>query len=205
VADGLWSFYNGVDMAAGDDKSRELGTMALYAIGTMGSDEKLNQSLKPEIGKGLADTLQKAQNPEIQVMTLQAIGNYGGADVLSQVDPFFTNDNERVRVAAYEAIRRMPGNEAFNTFKTHYASESSQKVRTSALKIMESMPPTQESITWAGQEALKVDDSADQESLAKVLGQNIKAYPQSEKALRQLLDKKPSTIVKKTVYRYIAP
>ncbi|MBU1171665.1 MAG: HEAT repeat domain-containing protein [Proteobacteria bacterium] len=205
VVEGLWSFYNDLDLVSGDEKSRELGTMALYAIGTMGSDEKLNQSLKPEIGKGLTDSLQKAQDPEIQTLTLQAIGNYGGTDVLSQVDPFFTSDSERVRVAAYEAIRRMQGDEAFDTFKKHYSSESSQKVRTSALKILESMPVTQTSITWAGQEALKVDNSADQESLVKVLGQNLKDYPQSEQALRQLLDKKPSNIVKKTVYRYITP
>lgn len=205
LAESLWDFYHGIDMAAGDDQAKELGTMALYAIGGMGSDEKLNESLKPEIGKTLADNLERTENPETQVTTLQAIGNYGGSEVISRIDPYFSSEHEQVRVASYEALRRMESGEAFGTFVKYYSSESSQNVRTSALKILESMPATEETVTWAGKEVLKVDESDDQEALANVLGKNLKDYPQSEKAMRELLGKKPSNIVKKTVYRYIAP
>ncbi|GAB6096259.1 hypothetical protein JCM14469_25120 [Desulfatiferula olefinivorans] len=205
VADGLWHFYNSVDMIKGNDTARELGSMSLYAIGSLGSDEKLNQALKPVIGKSLVDNLQRADDPSVQVMTLQAIGNYGGADAMDGVKPYFTSPDEHVRIAAYEAIRRMPGDTAFDAFKTHYSAESSQKVRTSALKILESMPATGESIAWAGREVLTVNESQDQESLVKVLGQNMDGHPQSEAALRELLAQKPSNLVKKTVYRYITP
>jgi HEAT repeat protein len=177
----------------------------LYALGTLGSDEKLNDSLKPVIEKSLADNLKNTKDTQTQVATLQAIGNYGGSDILDQVLPFFSSDSEQVRVAANESIRRMDPGKAFDTFVDSYSAESSQNVRTSALKILESMKATGETVSWAGKEGLAVDESADQESLAKVLGKNIKTYPEAEEPLRKLLAKKPSNNVKKTVYRYIVP
>ncbi len=205
VAQGLWGFYKTVDMVNGDDASRELGTMSLYAIGSIGSEEKLNNELKPDIGKSLSENLTNACDTETQVVTLQAIGNYGGSDVIDTVKPYFTSESERVRAAAYEAIRQMNAEEAFDTFTESYEKESSKNVRTSALNILTSMTVTDKTISWAGEEVLKVEASDDQEALAKVLGQNVKSYPECEDTLRKLLDKKPSNNVKKMVYRYIAP
>lgn len=205
MPEGLWDYYKQIDMEAGDDSAKELGAMTLYAIGSLGSDEKLNDSIKRGIGKILIENLEKSEDPDIQVITLEALANYGGADAIPRIEPYFSSNNKRVRMASFNALRRMKSDNAFNAFVKHYNEESSPDVKTSALKILTQMPATEETVSWASQEALIVDKSDDQESLAKVLGKNMDEFPESEEALRNLLVKNPSNRVKKEVYRYIAP
>lgn len=202
---GLWNFYHGIDPFNHTEREKELQTMALYAIGVLGSDEKQNEDIKPDIGQTLLENLDKAGDPNLQVIHLEAIGNYGRPDIIGSLEPYFSSDNEKVRMAAFHSLRRMKDPVAVDTLSKFYEKESSQKVRTVALKILAKMPPTQESITLARSEIMTAQEKEGQEALATVLGQNLKDYPDSEKTLRTFLKKDPPNRVKKTVYRFIKP
>lgn len=205
MADELWNYYRTLDKKSENPATKELGTMTLYAIGGLGSQEKLNDDLKPEIGKSLVENLKKTKDPKEEITFLESIGNYGQSDVIKEIEPYFSSDSEEVRIASFNAIRRMNDPAAFTTFVTYYDRESSQKVKSTALKILVTMPASEAVVSWAGKEVLSVKETDDQESLATVLGQHLETYPQSEKSLRALLSKKPSNLVKKTVYKYITP
>lgn len=205
MLDTLWGYYKTLDRKSTNSSVKELGTMTLYAIGGLGSEDKLNDGLKPEIGKSLVENLNKSKDTAEQITLLESIGNYGGSDVLAQIGPYFSSKSEEVRIASFNAIRRMNDPAAFDTFVTYYDKESSQKVKSTALKILVTMPASEAVVSWAGKEVLSVKETDDQNALAKVLGQNLETYPQSEKSLRALLSRKPANLVKKTVYKYITP
>ena len=42
-----------------------------------------------------------------QAVTLEATGNYGGADVLDNIEPYFSHPEEQIRNSAYYSLRRM--------------------------------------------------------------------------------------------------
>ncbi len=205
MLDALWNAYGALDKQSSDKTVKELTTMALYAIGGLGSVDKLNDSLKPEVGKSLVENLRKTKDTAEQITLLEAIGNYGGSDVLSQVEPYFSSKDERVRMASFNALRRMDDPAAFDAFTGHYDKETSQNVKSAALKLLPGMTPSEKMMAWSGKEVLTVTEADDQEALTKVLGENMKTWPDNEKHLRALLSKKPSNMVKKTVYRYVAP
>jgi hypothetical protein len=205
MLDDLWSYYSTLDRKSANTSVKELGTMTLYAIGGLGGPEKLNDALKSNVGKSLIENLRKTKDTTEQVTFLEAIGNYGGSDVLSQIDPYFASKDEAVRIASFNAIRRMNGPAVFDAFTEHYEKETSPKVKTAALKYLAGMTPSREMMSWSGKEILNVTEANDQEALTKVLGANIETYPENENPLRSLLAKKPSNLVKKEVYRYITP
>ncbi|HDN26363.1 MAG TPA: HEAT repeat domain-containing protein [Thioploca sp.] len=184
---------------------RERKTMSLYAIGSLGHQEKLNEELKPEIGKQLVANLKNTDDPKEQSLTLTAISNYGGADVLDEIAPYFTAEDSGVRASAYDALRRMDDPAAIAVLAQHYATEKSPKVRQAALQTLVRMPPTAEGIEWARKEALVVDFREGQEALVKVLGENLKEYPENEAVLRELLKQNPSNRVKQEIYEYVVP
>ncbi|RKZ84926.1 MAG: hypothetical protein DRR19_17090 [Candidatus Parabeggiatoa sp. nov. 1] len=90
----------------------------------------------------LTDNLQKAAKPRDQVVTLGAISNYGGEDLLDAVTPYFTVPDEKVRAAAYGSLRHMEDSRAVEMLTTHYESEESPKVRAAAAKTRSQMIPS---------------------------------------------------------------
>jgi hypothetical protein len=205
MLDSLWNYYGTLDKKSEKSTTKELWTMTLYAIGGLGGPEKLNDALKAGVGKSLVENLKKTKDTSEQVTFLEAIGNYGGSDVLTQIEPYFASDSENVRIASFNAIRRMDSPAAFDAFTGHYEKETSRTVKSAALKFLTGMNPSQKMMSWSGKEVLTVTEPDDQEALTKVLGENMKTWPDNEKPLRDLLAKKPSNMVKKTVYRYVAP
>jgi hypothetical protein len=224
VADKLWDLYHelrGSEQAqlAKDSEEQQLSplrpvdiqairerkTMSLFAIGSLGHQDKLNNELKPEIGKRLITNLTDTDDPKEQGLILRAISNYGGAEVLDDIDPYFTAADQEVRTSAYDALRRMDDPAAIEVLAEHYATEQDPKVQLAALRTLTSMPPTKEGVEWARKEVLVVDLEKGQESLVKVLGENLKKYPENEAVLRQMLKQNPSNRVKQTIYSYVVP
>jgi hypothetical protein len=197
----LWQFTNNLDLK----KDREYRTMGLYALGSLGGNEKYNDTIKPEIGKILVENLESSDDPREQAVTLGAIGNYGGEDVLDAVEPYFTAKDERVRASAYSALRHVEAPRAVDMLATHYETETSPKVRIAAVKNFSKMTPTLEGVNWANKTVLKTDAPKEQIPLVEVLGETLEDYPDNEGTLRALLKKDLDNKVKKNIYKYIVP
>lgn len=205
LTNGLWDVYHEVDPASEDRAAKERRTMAILAVGALGCEGKLNDALKPEIGAKLFENLTGAQDAPTHELTLNAIGNYGGADALPGIDPYFSDPVQEVRIAAYESLRRMNDPRAVDALAQHYSEEESPKVRLAALEVLSRMPPSGRAIKWARSELPNVRDPEGQEALVKVLGESLTEYPESEQALRDVLATQPPIRVKKAIYRYIKP
>ena len=200
----LWGFYQGLEMAQ-DKISQEYRTMSLFALGSLANADKLNQSVKPEISKILIDNLHNATQPHDQEVTLGAIGNYGGAEVLDEIQPYFTLDDEKVRIAAYGALRHIEDPQAVSMLTTHYPDEESPAVRARAARTLSQMKPTAEGVAWASSTLLKIDAVKEQLPLVEVLGKSLDQFPTNESGLRALLKQNPDNRVKREIYKYIVP
>ena len=200
----LWQFTNNLDPNE-NKENREYRTMGLYALGSLGSHEKYNDAVKPDIGQILVKNLNSSDDPKEQVVTLGALGNYGGEDVLDAVEPYFAVENERVRAAAYDSLRHTENSRAVEMLTTHYASEKSPAVKATAAKTLSKMTPSEAGITWAGKTVLTTEETKEQIPLVEVLGKTLEDYPSNENTLRELLKKNPDNKVKKEVYKYIVP
>ena len=199
--DTLWQFTNGLDTTT----DREYRTMGLFALGTLGNNDKYNEAVKPEISKLLTTNLTGSDDPREQSVTLGAIGNYGGVEMLDTVEPYFTHKNERVRASAYDALRHMESPDAVEMLTTNYEAETSPNVKVSAVKNLSKMTPTFEGVTWDDKAILKTDALKEQMPLVDMLGKTLEDYPDNESTLRTLLTKDIDNKVKKDIYRYIVP
>ncbi|OQX24197.1 MAG: hypothetical protein BWK80_22055 [Desulfobacteraceae bacterium IS3] len=205
LAQQLWDLYKRLPADSAKPEDQELRTMSLYAIGSLGYKDKLNDEIKPEIGRKLTENLKNTDNPGEQAVTLSAIGNYGGSEILNDITPYFSSSDERVRASAYDAIRRMDAPEAVGLLAKSVKTEESPKVREKAFTTLAEMPPTSAGVELAKKEVLSVENPKEQEPLVKVIGENLKTYPQNEQVLRDLLQKAPDNRVKKEIYKYIVP
>ncbi|MBF0232580.1 MAG: HEAT repeat domain-containing protein, partial [Desulfamplus sp.] len=201
----LWKLHKSLSSNTSDKHDAEIRDMALYAIGSLGAKEKVNSELKAEIGKQLSEYLVSLENIDDQVAVLNAIGNYGGSDIIDDITPFLSSDQEEVRGAAYTSMCRMDDPSAVELLINSYYREESPAVQKSAIKSLSSMPVTEDGIKFAKEEVLKSDNSDIQIPLIKLIGKNLNQYPENEKVFRELLENQIDNKVKKEIYRYIIP
>ncbi|MEK8019237.1 MAG: HEAT repeat domain-containing protein [Candidatus Parabeggiatoa sp.] len=116
-----------------------------------------------------------------------------------------TAENERVRAAAYDALRHIEAPRAVEMLTTHYEIEKSPAVRDAAAKTLSKMTPSEAGITWAGQTVLTTDAPKEQIPLVEMLGKTLETYPENETHLRELLKNNPNNKVKREVYKYLVP
>ncbi|MCP4351801.1 MAG: HEAT repeat domain-containing protein [Desulfobacterales bacterium] len=204
LAETMWDFYNGIETPK-DRRERDMKTSSLYSLGSMGSDEKVNPETKQKVSRLLSDHLKNTPSPGEQIVTLAAVGNYGGEDMIDDIEPLFGSQNEKVRAAAFNALRRMDAPEAVQTLAKHYEKETSPEVRVTAAATLSRMPPTAEGVNLACKTVLKTDAPGEQEFLARVVGKNLEDYPENESTLRELLKKNPDNKVKQEIYKYVVP
>ena len=206
LMDQLWEYYNGLSLSAFQtDIPGELRTATLYAIGGMGHKDKLNDDIKSLTGKQLVDHLKSSDHIREQAVTLEAIGNYGGSDVLDNIEPYFSHPEEQIRSSAYDSLRRMEDPKAVELLAKSFEKESSFEVKKAALQTLASMPPTNETVELAQKLVMKVDTRKEQLPLVKVLGENLGTHPENVKHLRNVLNNNPDNLVKREIYRYIVP
>ncbi|MBF0258618.1 MAG: HEAT repeat domain-containing protein [Desulfamplus sp.] len=205
LAEDLWKLHKTLSINSSNQDEAELRDMALYAIGALGNEEKLNDELKLKIGKELAEYLKNVSNKEDTIAALTAIGNYGGSELLDDISPLLSSSEEDVRVAAYSSMRRMKDSSAVELLIKSYYNEDSPKVQKSAVKTLASMAVTEQGIKFAQQEVVKTDNYELQIPLVKIIGENLKTYPENEKVLRNVLNDKTDNMVKKEIYKYIMP
>jgi hypothetical protein len=201
----LWELYRKTPLESADPDQRQLRTMALFAIGSLGHDEKLNDTLKPQIGEQLTAYLRTTETPERRIAALSAIGNYGGSDALDAVEPYLSDGDENVRSAACKALRRMTTPMAAEALMEVYAGEASPDVKETVVRTISTLPITPRSRAWAARQIVSTDNPNEQAQLVDMLGNSMNVFPENENSLRALLAKNPHTRVKQDIYKYIAP
>ncbi len=205
LAQKLWELRRSLPPDSAHRDEQELRVMSAYAIGSLGHKDKLNDETKTDIGRQLTENLNSSADPDEQAVLLSAIGNYGGSEVLDDIAPYFSSTDDRVRASAYDALRRMDDPQAVELLARSVKEETSLQVRKDAYAAFAAMPPTARGVEWARNEVFAVESSAEQGALVKVLGENLKQYPENEQTLRNLLETDPDNRVKKDIYKYIVP
>jgi hypothetical protein len=180
--------------------------MSLLAVGSLGYRDKLNNETIEKVAGELTDNLKNAEkNISETALTLSAIGNTGNNNLIPVVKPYLDDNDEMVRKAAAESLRRMDDPEAQKLLISRYEKDASQKVREEALKSLNETPLTKESDAWARESVLNAQTPNETVLIIEILGKTLKTYPQNDAALRKLLDKNPPIPVKQTIFKFIAP
>ncbi len=205
LAEALRELAESIPPEAADPDARDLRAMAVLALGGLGSDEKTNRELKPEIGRMLEERLATARDPAEIQLTLSAVGNYGGADAIDAVAPYLADPDPGIRQSAYKALRRMEDPEAASLLTAAYARETDPRVLASAARTIAEMPPCHRTVAFARNRVFDSDNAKEQEHLVRLLGKTLNDNPENETALRSFLQNDPDPQVKMEVYRYIAP
>ena len=102
-----------VDALKRHAESGILQVHALYGLGTFSRRlrEAGEAARAAEIAHLLMQLLAKASTPSIQVHVLRGIANSGHPEALTSVKPLLYAPSTKVRAAAVDAIRLMPGDE----------------------------------------------------------------------------------------------
>jgi len=204
LVDQVWGMYNGTSSAA-DGVSKDLKAMSIMALGLLGSGDRLNDDVKPVIGQRLVEALQGASTSWDEQMALRGIGNYGNADLLDAVAPFFHSDDANVRAAAFSALRKMDEPRAQAVLIEQYQQESAGGVRLAGLDALQRMPLAPPTLDWVREQALSTTDEREQIALVNVLGKTLPADRGNEVTLRQILATNAPVGVRKAVFRYVKP
>ncbi|NQZ11417.1 MAG: HEAT repeat domain-containing protein [Algicola sp.] len=200
----LWQLHQDM-IDANTQVQHDMKAMSLYAIGAMGGSGKLNDSLKHQIAAELGAHLANSDDLATQKTTLLAIANHGDSALIDDIKPYFSAQDNSVRIHAFTALRKMQGPQAIETFIKHYEQQSDIKVKIAALAVLAKMPSSSRSMEWAQKQIVNTKDAQGQQLLVKFLGDHLQAYAQNEGILRDMLKQGPTMQVKKEIYRYITP
>ncbi|MGS0675495.1 HEAT repeat domain-containing protein [Shewanella sp. 125m-1] len=203
LVDSLFAFHQGASGAV-DAVNSELGSMAIYAVGTLGGSDKLNPTQAQHVETLLREQLQDSSQAYHQDQILTAIANSRNPSFVSDVEAFLISDNSDLRVVAYTTMLRLQGSDAINTFTQGLANETDPMVRELALRDL-STSNRPEAVTWASEEVLRHKDSAGATSLVTYLGEHKDSHSVVETTLRELLSSEVPVKLKQEIYKYIAP
>lgn len=200
MLDKLWNIYNDDNYVDGEIKN-----MSLLVYGHMADPEKAGGSLQDDIVNNLSQHLANANDLQDIAMTIAAIGNSGNDRLLPDLRKVILEGETETRKEAFDAMRRMNTPDARNALTEEYENEGNFAVKAAAIDALSNMEPTSDNMKWARLQLSKAEDVFTQRSIAKMLGENLKQYPENEIVLRQLLVRNPPLEVRREIYKYIAP
>lgn len=194
------------NLSAFDDiENQELANMALFALGSMGGNDKLNQMVKYKVADILADSLPSISSDQEAITLLTAIANTGNTDLIPVISEMFNNPNGKVKAAAFDALSNMEGKQVIDLFVEEYERINELELQEYAVKVMLQMPETSEKNQWIAAQVQKSTNSTLNQLFIKGLGANLSNYPENESILRNLLIKELTVQEKMAIYKYIPP
>ncbi|HEY3494394.1 MAG TPA: hypothetical protein VGK73_06900 [Polyangiaceae bacterium] len=178
---------------------------ALYALGT------ICRRLREEGAKDRADrivetllaALKEAKTPAEQVDALRSIANSGHPGAFEPVKPYFTASNAKVRVAAVDAIRLMPGAEA-DTVIAKSLTDGPAEVQVAAIEAVAVREPSNtlaSALTAAGNAIEKV---ATRLKLVQVIERWLEQRPELLTELQRLSTSDPAPVVQEAAKAALA-
>ncbi len=206
LVEGMMTLHRDPSAVSRGDTLGAARNMSLLAVGSLGSREKLDEETRAAAARALIENLAlSARDPAEAALTLKSIGNTGNDALLETVQPAFNSPDERVRAAAFEALRRMEAPAAQDRLLAAYRDEASLPVREAGLRALAEMPLTPATLAWAREAVLAARSLSETVLLVELLGRSLRANPENAEALRALLATNPPVSVKETVYKFITP
>lgn len=115
----------------------DVGRQASYGYGVAAyklRDKRPDISL--DIVRRLIAELQRAPDPETTILLIRALGNAAHPDSLPALAPFLRHENVAVRVAAVDALRRIPGGVADRNLAEVLSRKDVEQVHLAALRTL---------------------------------------------------------------------
>jgi HEAT repeat protein len=179
-------------------------SLATNVYGSLGDVSKGSPALTATVVHNLTGVLSSGDESQ-QVLALDALSNVGEeASVAPLAAPFLASKNERVRIAAFSAYRRM-GPSILPAFADAFAKETSAEVRLAAARTAGQMADSEELSAWARTRVSVEPDVAVQRELVHVLGHGIAQHSSNADTLRALLTTTTERRVRRDIFTYVAP
>jgi hypothetical protein len=176
------------------------------AMGSLGSVEKGLPARTAQALAYLSADIKSPAHPANVRMSLDGLTNIRDAElVLPLARPFFNSENPFDRKVAFTVFSFLPGDEVFNEFARHFNAESDTFVLERAAAIARRMPSSNSRTLWASDQLFNSPLPAVQVNAVKILGRDIKNFPENENILRTALDTVRNRDVRREIYIYITP
>lgn len=204
VPDAVWNLRQSLPQS-GPNVSLEGLSIATNIYGQMGNVELGVKENTTEVIRNLTAILQGGDNLEKR-RALVAFGNIGDPTlVLPITERYLTHSDEVVRQRAFDGFKGTRDEATFRKFSAAFARERTMDVKRDATELalmMADMPARNE---WAASLVRSSDDQVIQMRGVLILGRGIKAYPENEQVLQDLLDEVKDREVRRTIYSFVAP
>ncbi len=171
-------------------KGGPLMVHALYGLGTMSrhlreAGETSGASEAGAIVSLLVELLGKAQSPSVQVHVLRAIANSGDSAALEAVKPWLSSPTSKVRAAAVDAIRLMPG-EAVERLLTEQFKGNNPEAQLAAIDAMIVREPSALLVKALAESAANAEKPATRLRAVGLIQKWLPAHPELLPALKEI-------------------
>jgi len=132
----------GLDKLTRSTVGSELHPASALALGAA-IDRVVSKGGQAEAGVDtLLGLLAQAKDPNAQRLYVDAVGNSGSPRAYDALSPYLSSDNTSLRVAAMNALRKIPGDQVDGTLATAIVSSSDTLTRNAAIADLGSRPLT---------------------------------------------------------------
>lgn len=204
LADELWKAHEQIPDTS-DQENAELKAMTLYAIGTLGNPEKLNDATRAKTSRELSGYLNKVKSSHLKTAALSAIGNHGGNELLTSLKPYFNSKDLNLKLTAVEATRHMTSPTVRNYLHDRFESETNPRVKARIVFVLSKMPYRESDIAWVDQVIGNHGGKIVELAFATLLGKGAEESDRGKELLRKLAKTTKYKEVKTEIYKHIAP
>ena len=168
-------------------KGGPLMVHALYGLGTMSRHlrEAGATSESSSIVRLLVERLSEAESPSVQVHVLRGIANSGDSDALQAVKPWLGSTVSKVKTAAVDAIRLMPG-EAVERLLAEQFKGNNPEAQLAAIDAMIVRDPSTILVQALAEGAKNAEKPATRLRAAGLLQKWLPGHPELLPALKEL-------------------
>lgn len=184
----------------------QLSSTATFALGSLG--KTMNQSKDagyPDLQTRLMDGAMAGATSQTRVNHIHALGNTQDATMAPDLVILMQDKSPSIRKATALSLNAMGADSVASQLITLLPNESNGSVRGAIAEALAGWTtPDQNAITIVTSLMFSEKDENARLNMARFLGANLKAFPDNEISLRQLLRVEPSKHIRQTIAEMLA-
>ncbi len=184
----------------------QLSSTATFALGSLG--KTMNQSKDagyPDLQTRLMDGAMAGATSQTRVNHIHALGNTQDATMAPDLVILMQDKSPSIRKATALSLNAMGADSVASQLITLLPNESNGSVRGAIVEALGGWTtPDQNAITIVTSLMFSEKDENARLNMARFLGANLKAFPDNEISLRQLLRVEPSKHIRQTIAEMLA-
>lgn len=184
----------------------QLSSTATFALGSLG--KTMNQSKDagyPDLQTRLMDGAMAGATSQTRVNHIHALGNTQDATMAPDLVILMQDKSPSIRKATALSLNAMGADSVASQLITLLPNESNGSVRGAIAEALAGWTtPDQNAITIVTSLMFSEKDENARLNMARFLGANLKAFPDNELSLRQLLRVEPSKHIRQTIAEMLA-